>query len=276
MYPIGNDMTNSACMCLAPNFVPMHTYSAPPKGEVHFDRVDRGDYHRQLLRCRTCGHVVSRHQMDLGGLYVKDYVDSNYADLDGIRRNFERIQALPAEQSDNAGRVARLLAFAGPSSARRSIADIGSGLCVFLHRMKEAGWDCTAVDPDARSCQHARETVGVRAVCGEFMRLDDLGSFDAITFNKVLEHVPNPIDMLAHACRFLKPEGFVYLELPDVEAWREGPGREEFFIDHFHVFSMPSIVFLAQRAGFELNAAERLREPSTKFTLRAFLRLRRS
>jgi 2-polyprenyl-3-methyl-5-hydroxy-6-metoxy-1,4-benzoquinol methylase len=212
--------------------------------------------------------------MDLTALYAKEYVDSNYGDLDGIRLNFERINALPSDRSDNAGRVRRVLAFAGPSERRRSILDVGSGLCVFLHRMKEAGWDCTAVDPDARSCGHARANVGVRAVCGDFMQLDDLGEYDAVSFNKVLEHVVDPVTMLARAARFVRQSGFVYVELPDADAWREGPGREEFFIDHLHVFSMPSIVLLAERAGFRVEEVERLREPSTKFTLRAFLRPR--
>jgi SAM-dependent methyltransferase len=211
--------------------------------------------------------------MDLSVLYGKEYVDSNYGDLDGIRRNFERIHGLPPEQSDNVQRVGRVLAFAGPSNRRRSILDVGSGLCVFLHRMKEAGWDCVALDPDPRSCRHAREHVGVRAVCGDFMHVDDLGQHDAISFNKVLEHVADPVTMLARAARFVRPDGFVYVELPDAEAWHEGPGREEFFIDHFHVFSMASIALLAERTGFRVMEMERLREPSTKFTLRAFLRL---
>ena len=49
-------------------------------------------------------------------------------------------------------------------------------------------------------------------------------------------------------------------------------GREEFFIDHVHVFSTPPVVLLAERAGFRVAEVQRLREPSTKFTLRAFLR----
>jgi SAM-dependent methyltransferase len=263
-----------ACMCTSPIFVRIHTYTTPPEGEVRFERVGDIGYSRDLLRCSTCGHIVSTHEMDLSVLYAREYVDSNYGDLDGIRRSFERINALTPERSDNAGRTRRLLAFAGPSDRRRSILDVGSGLCVFLHRMKTAGWDCTAIDPDPRSCRHARENVGVRAVCCDFMEVADLGHYDAISFNKVLEHVRDPVSMLARAARFTRPDGFVYIELPDAEAWSEGPGRQEFFVDHFHVFSMPSTILLAERSGFLVAEVERLREPSTKFTLRAFLRPR--
>ena len=67
--------------------------------------------------------------------------------------------------------------------------------------------------------------------------------------------------------------GFVYIELPDGEAAarEEGFGREEFFVEHFHVFSVASIARLAEHAGFEARVIERLREPSSKYTLRAFL-----
>jgi hypothetical protein len=104
----------------------------------------------------------------------------------------------------------------------------------------------------------------------------DLGVFDVITFNKVLEHVADPIALLALAKPHVAPHGFVYVELPDGEgaARGEGFGREEFFVEHFHVFSLASIDRLAVHAGFNAQVIERLREPSGKYTLRAFLTLR--
>jgi hypothetical protein len=60
--------------------------------------------------------------------------------------------------------------------------------------------------------------------------------------------------------------------VPDGEAAvHEGPGREEFFIEHHHIFSAVSLALLAARAGFNVQVIERLREPSRKYTLRAFL-----
>jgi hypothetical protein len=78
--------------------------------------------------------------------------------------------------------------------------------------------------------------------------------------------------MLHRALQFVESGGFVYVELPDGEmAATAGPDREEFFVEHLHVFSFVSIVMLAERAGFRPIAVERLQEPSTKFTLRALL-----
>jgi SAM-dependent methyltransferase len=266
------------CMCGADRFTTAHMYFAPPEGEVRFERAAAGAYRREVFRCSLCGHFISVHEMSAGGFYEGEYVDGTYGDAGGLRRHFERIIGLPAGRSDNAGRVQRVLDAAAawlPGVAQPSVLDVGSGLCVFLHGLKAAGWRCTALDPDPRAAAHARDTVGVDAIAADFMAADGLGRYDLVTFNKVLEHVKDPIAMLARSADRLTPGGLVYVEVPDGEAAvAEGFGREEFFIEHYHVFSAASVALLAARAGFDALAIERLREPSTKFTLRAFLRPR--
>jgi SAM-dependent methyltransferase len=263
------------CPCAGRHLRPAFTYDRPPAGEVRF--AFAGAYRRVYRQCALCQHYFSDHAMDMTTLYVGPYLDATYGDAEGLRRNFARIIALPAAKSDNRGRVQRILEFARgwPGLPRQpTLLDVGSGLAVFPHAMKSAGWDVTALDPDPRAAAHARDTVGVAAVAGDFMTVDPatLGRYDAISFNKVLEHVEAPIAMLARARTFLKDGGFVYGELPDGEAAAaEGGEREEFFIDHHHVFSFASVTLLAARAGFRAVTVERLREPSSKYTLRVFL-----
>lgn len=248
-------------------------YDAPPAGETVFD-CGGGQYERGYSRCGLCGHWFSDNSMDLSGLYGGAYVDNTYGAR--MRQTFDRIQALPPEKSDNAGRVTRVLDFARTHFAAGKVPrllDIGAGLGVFPHRMKEAGWQCTALDPDERVARHAREVIGIEGITGDFMQIETatLGPFDVVTFNKVLEHVEDPVAMLARAKPLLAPEGFVYFEVPDGEAAAsEGPGREEFFIEHHHVFSSASATLLAVRAGFKPLLTQSLCEPSSKFTLRVF------
>lgn len=261
------------CPCDGRYLQPAIHYDAPPAGETAFD-CGAGEYERGYLRCSLCGHWFSDNAMDLSGLYGGAYVDSTYGAR--MRQTFDRIQALPPEKSDNAGRVARVLDFARTHFATGKVPrllDVGAGLGVFPHRMKVAGWQCTALDPDERAAGHAREVIGIEAVTGDFMQIDipSLGLFDVVTFNKVLEHVEDPVAMLARAKLLLAPGGFVYFEVPDGEsAATEGPGREEFYIEHHHVFSAASAAMLAVRAGFRPLFTQSLREPSSKFTLRVF------
>jgi SAM-dependent methyltransferase len=259
------------CPCDGRELELVHTYAAPPEGETRFPFAE-GGYRRELVHCRACDHFVSRHAMAVGGLYESGYVDATYGDR--MAEAFERVLTLPPNRSDNAGRVARVLAFAGERLGDRpaTVLDVGSGLCVFLARLKEAGWKGTALDPDPRAVEHARSVVGVDAVEGDYLTVEDLGRFDVVTFNKVLEHVEEPVSMLARARTHVTGGGFVYVEVPDgLAASVEGFGREEFFIEHHHVFSPASLAQLAARAGFSPLRIERLREPSTKYTLAAFL-----
>jgi SAM-dependent methyltransferase len=206
--------------------------------------------------------------VELRDLYGGAYMDATYAG-DRLQRTYERIMALAPERSDNTARVRRVLAQAGTAGR---VLDVGAGLGVFPARMREAGWDVTALDPDARAVAHLRERVGVEAVEGDFMAVALDGRFDLVTLNKVLEHVEDPIAMLARAAE-LAP--LVYVEVPDAEgAADDGPGREEFFIEHLHVFSMASLALLAARAGCRVQSATRLVEPSTKYTLTAFVTAR--
>lgn len=258
------------CACDGAYLELAFSYDAPPEGETPFALAGAA-YRRDVRRCALCGHFVSHHDLALDALYAGDYVSATYGG-DGLREAFDRIVALPPERSDNHGRVRRVVEFAGGRPG--SVLDVGSGLCVFLYEMKRAGAVCTALDPDPRAAAHAREVVGVEAVCGDFMTAEGLGSFDIVTLNKVLEHVEDPVAMLDRCARVLAPGGFVYIEVPDGDAAAaEGPEREEFFIEHLHVFSPASLALLIARAGFSPVRIERLREPSTKYTLAAFLRL---
>ena len=134
------------------------------------------------------------------------------------------------------------------------------------------GWRGVALDPDPRAAAHAREVVGVDAICGDFFDVSVDEQFEVISFNKVLEHVPDPTAMLVKAGELLRPNGLVYVEIPDGDlASRAGQGREEFFVEHLHVFSLVSTALVCERAGFDVLSIERLQEPSTKYTIRTFL-----
>jgi SAM-dependent methyltransferase len=265
------------CSCESRFLKPLYHYTESPPKEIKFKLPQNTSYSRDILKCTLCNHFVSLHSMDINSMYSENYVSSNYKDIDGIKNTFQKIINLPEEKSDNSGRINFVHNFAKnyyqSNINQRKVLDIGSGLCVFLYKMKELGWECTALDPDERSAEHARKTVGVNSIHGDFLELEKLDEYDLITMNKVLEHVLYPVDMLSKAKKFLKKNGIIYLELPDGEfAETEGQDREEFTIDHPHNFSITSTAMLIQRAGFQLLKLERLQEPSTKFTIRAFIK----
>ena len=158
------------CPCAERFLDVVHMYESPPEGETRFALCRQRHTGESSSAADVCDHFVSRHAMTLEeGFYEGGYVDATYGDR--LRATYERILALPPERSDNAGRVTRVLAFARERFGERSgtVLDVGSGLCVFLSRMKDAGWEGTALDPDPRAVAHARNVVGVDAVEGEYL-----------------------------------------------------------------------------------------------------------
>jgi hypothetical protein len=263
-------------ICSGTSLETVFIYSAPPNGEISFLFSNDGKYYREYLQCNFCHHFVSSYQMDLNVLYKGDYVASNYKDIEGVHSTFKRIISLVPGESDNERRTVRINKFArkhfNGEFISRALLDIGSGLGVFPYAMKRSGWKCTALDPDAIAVEHLTDFINVRTVQGDFSKKMDLGTFDVVTLNKVLEHIKDPLEMLSRVREHVVSNGFVYVEVPDGEAAaNEGCEREEFFIDHLHVFSAVSLSLLVSKSGFELKFMERIREPSSKYTLYAFM-----
>lgn len=264
------------CPCEGRHLAPAFQYDAPPDGETRFD-LGGQPYRRGYDRCMLCEHWFGRHAIDLERLYARDYVDVTYGGIDGMRRRFEQVLALSPERSDNRQRVDRVRAYAvlrGIDERRMPrLLDVGAGLGVFPAVMASAGWSVTGLEPDERTVRHLQRVAGVHAIVGDLRDLVPavVGQFEIVTFNKVLEHVEDPVGLLVRAGPLVASGGFIYVEVPDVAAAADGPGREEFFIEHGHVFGVASLALLAERAGLAAIEIERLREPSGKYTLRAVL-----
>lgn len=141
-----------------------------------------------------------------------------------------------------------------PSSPAR-ILDIGCGDGSFVRRAASLGHDAVGVDFDRTAVDNAR-AAGIRIQhISEITAATFENSFDHITFNHVIEHLPEPSRALEQARKWLKPGGWIYIEAPNSEAhglkqfgrfWRglEAPRH----------FALPSRIALQKalkRAGFQ-------------------------
>ena len=275
--PVQSSVRPDACLfCGSAGFEVRATFDRRPDGETDWG-LDQ--YSREVHECRGCGHFYAQHGYDLDQLYQGDYLDRKYQDLDGLKARAARILSLPPEESDNAGRVRRVVEFAAgrgtcADDARVEILDVGSGLCVFLARVRqETSWRLHAIDADERYLTHAATHFGVEAHESIASAGEGGCHYDIVAWNKVLEHILNPVSALVESLRLLAPDGFCYLELPDGEmaAREHGFDRAEFFIDHYHAFSAASLSLLIWRADAELVKLERVVDPSGKRTLAAFV-----
>ena len=132
--------------------------------------------------------------------------------------------------------------------------DVGCGSGEWLASMRELGWNVCGVDFDEGAVSLARQS-GLDIRCGdlEAQRFPD-ESFDAVTLNHVIEHVPDPVRTLLECARILKRNGKLVIFTPNSSSlghrifrqhWRGlEPPR------HLHLFSPLSMKAVLNLAGF--------------------------
>lgn len=262
------------CTCSKMHLKLLYEYESPPQGETKF-LIDGQRYRRKYLQCKICEHAYASHAIHVEGLYDGSYVDSTYGGEDGLIRQFKRIQALPPDKSDNVGRVRRIVDYLSKTgrASSKKLLDVGAGLGVFPSAMKAEGWDVVGIETDSRTVRHLNMNVGIPTLSQDLLDISEkeVGRFSLISFNKVLEHIKEPSRLLAKTKDLIEGDGVVYVEVPDIEACKSGQEREEFFIEHHHVFSPTSLAILAKSSLLSVLQLERIREPSGKYTLAAFM-----
>ncbi len=259
--------------CQKNSFKIAFKYFKPIKGEVKIDLKGK-PYRRQYILCTFCGHFLSQYKFNLRNIYSEEYMENTYGER--ILKTFNKIINLPKGKSDNEKRIKRIEKFVKKNIKKKKInlLDIGSGLGIFPYSVKKIGWNCLALDPDRRAAKHINKNLGIKTLNKDFLKINKIenNNFDVITLNKVLEHVEKPIAMLSKVNQFLSKKSIVYIEVPDgSEASKFGKEREEFTIDHIHVFSLKSLSLMAKKAQFKVLKIKKIKEPSTKYTLFAFL-----
>lgn len=242
--------------------------------------VSAHGYQRRWIECRTCGaatNVLPQASADKLSVLRSAYYEVDFANSN-IGEKYSRVMALPASQSDNAGRVARIIDFARewflPDTAPR-VLDIGAGTGVFLSRLiDQAGgdWPCVGLEPDPQAAAHLRQLEKFTVVEAMYQGQADLKNFGLITLNKVLEHISDPVPFLQMVTGSMRrDDSLLYIEVPDKLTTRLRPPSDNILgALHCHLYDPVSIGYLARPAGIEIVRIDRIREPSGKLTVYAF------
>jgi SAM-dependent methyltransferase len=216
--------------------------------------------------------------------YENIYSDGTYYAVDEepaafLERRFNQVISFPEGKSDNLARVKRIKDFLTTQPqfskpAQRKVLDVGAGMGVFLYKFVDEIWKGTALEPDPNACQFMQKVLKrTDVICGLAADIPLGNHYQLITYNRVLEHIYDPLSALRSIRQYLSDEGILYLELPDVLSYYEdGANNEAFGWGHYMVYSPLSLIMLADRAGFEVVSLSRCVEPSTKFTIYGFFR----
>ena len=142
------------------------------------------------------------------------------------------------------------------------ILDIGCCGGFFLHYFARKGWAVQGVEPGRAAYDWATTKYKLPVVQALFESVpeSDLGTFDAIHFAFVLEHVLEPIAFLEKVRRLLRPGGVVCIESPNdfnqlQKAAVQALNKHAWWVappDHLNYFSFDSMERVLQRTGFSV------------------------
>jgi len=207
-----------------------------------------------MVRCTGCGLVYvgeDPSQIDFDALYGESYYtggsDAVFADYIGQE----------AARRAHARRKLAVLRTLPPRIARNGrLLDVGCAAGFFLAEAR-AHYDVQGVELSTWSSAYARERLGLPVITGTLQDAQlDGDQFDVITLWDVIEHVPDPVPLLAEAARLLKPGGRLVLSTGDWgSAYAQRRGADWHLMTppwHLTMFSRDTLARAAQRAGLRV------------------------
>lgn len=204
------------------------------------DKESLGDF--GVLSCTDCGAASTWPSLQPGE-YALEVDSSALTDKDQtlgwVYRWFTR------------QRVRRITAFHGTPGR---LLDFGAGACAFANAMHGAGWCVTALEPNAENRSFAAS--GVEFV--EEVAEVGVGDFDVITLWHVLEHLPEPRQVLADLVGRIRPSGMLFVSVPDFGSLQARIGGQFWtYLDvPHHVVHLCHESMLALTGGLPLMAAK--------------------
>ena len=150
----------------------------------------------------------------------------------------------------------------GHIAPEQSIIDIGCGNGAMLHMLQEQGFrHLTGLEPSEKNCRGITERWGIRAVAGALGEdipplVDE--TFDVVLMEGVLEHLIDVQGNVRDALAYLKKDGALYLNVPDLAAFPDCHDLyQQFSVEHVNFFSLPSMQNLMGAFGMTCVAYDR-------------------
>ena len=140
------------------------------------------------------------------------------------------------------------------------VLDVGCGMGFFLDLMRQEGCATKGVEPSHDAVTHARVKLKLDVEEGLLESTKIQGPFDIVTLWYVMEHVPNPHEILDQVSSLLAPGGLVIIRVPNqnvpIDRILSVLGLGKFFLmnppRHLFDYSPKTMTGLLESRGLEV------------------------
>jgi len=211
-----------------------------------------------LLRCSACGQLVSQ----IGAAaWAKSMQAFDAADF-----NLPNPHEIERRQHVARKRLARITQILRRGLAGATLVDVGCSRGDFVAAATAFGYTAEGVEPAPHIAEAARAAGrNVKTGLLQDLRYPD-AHFDAVTLFEVIEHLAQPLPLLAEIQRILKPGGVLLVSTGNGASWTAQAlkGRWDYFsiekdAGHVSFFNPSSIALAADRAGLTVARIETAR-----------------
>ncbi len=138
-------------------------------------------------------------------------------------------------------------------STGAKILDVGSGGGEFVYLLNKLGYKTPGMEPNIGYAEYSKREYNLHIITGFVQDIELLknDSYNMITLWHVLEHTENPFQVLYKLNSWLKNNGILIVEVPNVEAVCQAPANR-FHIAHLFNFNSKTLEKMGNKAGFSL------------------------
>jgi len=206
--------------------------------------------------CKKCGTVCLNPRMDERG--YTDYYQNWYHRF-SQRESWDRLKSMDPYTNDevrdpNCYAVKVFNNLKDYLSKDSKIIDIGCGAGELLILLKENGLNnLTGVEPSKECCDRLRSHYDINCIDGTLLTATYSGEYDCVILHAVLEHLADPRKALEKAKSVLKPDGIIYLTVPDLFGYEYEDKFSLFWFAHTFYPSRKSLKMLLNNTGFKIE-----------------------
>ncbi|MFC1538946.1 class I SAM-dependent methyltransferase [Candidatus Latescibacterota bacterium] len=154
--------------------------------------------------------------------------------------------------------------FTGGIEGKR-ILELGSADGTFLSFFKTSGWEIRGLETNEYMIRKAREKFGIVLEGGHITDIDPRNErYDIIALPHVIEHMPNPVEILSHCKNLLAESGILFIEVPYSPLPGEtSPAELSEYLETTHLFNfrLSSLTKLVSKSGLEKISLDRFFYP---------------
>ena len=190
----------------------------------------------EIQRCQNCGFLQC-------------------SSLDNVLSFYEQLEDVGYEETraERMLQAQKLVEILHEYRSNGTLLDIGAGSGILVEAALKMGYDAEGLEPSTWLQQQA-QNYQLPVYAGSFPDATPRPTYDLVTLIDVIEHVPNPAEVVAQVAKILSTDGIVAVATPDVSSlvarilgWKWW----HFRVAHIGYFNRKTLDRIMANAGFE-------------------------